>query len=43
MVKIVFSDKIGLFNYEEFFNTQIDKKKKDHSYRVFKVTLTILL
>ena len=25
-----------LFDYERFFYTQIDKKKKDHSYRVFK-------
>lgn len=24
------------FNYEEYFKAQIDKKKKDHSYRIFK-------
>lgn len=26
----------NLFNYEDFFHEQIMKKKKDHSYRVFK-------
>lgn len=29
----------NLFNYDQFFNTQIEKKKKDHSYRVFKKVL----
>ncbi|XP_052780821.1 5-aminolevulinate synthase, erythroid-specific, mitochondrial-like isoform X1 [Mya arenaria] len=30
------SDTSQLFNYDKFFNTQIDRKKRDHSYRVFK-------
>ena len=30
---------IELFNYDKFFNTQIEKKKRDHSYRVFKKVL----
>ena len=25
-----------LFNYEDFFENQIEKKKSDHTYRVFK-------
>ena len=29
----------NLFNYENFFHTQIEKKKQDHSYRVFKKVL----
>ncbi|KAL4226156.1 5-aminolevulinate synthase [Mactra antiquata] len=29
----------GLFNYDKFFNGEIEKKKKDHSYRVFKKVL----
>lgn len=29
----------NLFNYDKFFNSQIEKKKKDHSYRVFKRVL----
>ena len=27
------------FNYEKFFEEQIEKKKEDHSYRVFKKVL----
>ncbi|PSN56404.1 5-aminolevulinate synthase [Blattella germanica] len=30
------SEKIEVFPYEEFFQEQIMKKKKDHSYRVFR-------
>lgn len=29
----------SLFDYDKFFKGQIDKKKKDHSYRVFKKVL----
>lgn len=29
----------GLFDYESFFTDKIEKKKKDHSYRVFKKVL----
>ncbi|XP_060553913.1 5-aminolevulinate synthase, erythroid-specific, mitochondrial-like isoform X3 [Ruditapes philippinarum] len=29
----------NLFNYEKFFDGQIEKKKRDHSYRVFKKVL----
>ncbi|XP_053377709.1 5-aminolevulinate synthase-like isoform X3 [Mercenaria mercenaria] len=29
----------NLFNYDKFFNNQIEKKKRDHSYRVFKKVL----
>lgn len=28
-----------VFDYEQFFQEQIDKKKKDHSYRIFKKVL----
>ncbi|XP_064606460.1 5-aminolevulinate synthase, non-specific, mitochondrial-like isoform X2 [Liolophura sinensis] len=28
-----------VFDYEQFFQDQIDKKKKDHSYRIFKKVL----
>ena len=27
---------LPVFDYEDFFKAQIDKKKKDHTYRVFK-------
>ena len=27
---------LGVFQYESFFHNQILKKKKDHSYRIFK-------
>lgn len=30
---------VELFDYERFFDNQIEKKKKDHSYRVFKKVL----
>jgi len=30
---------IGFFPYEDFFHTQITKKKQDHSYRIFKKVL----
>lgn len=34
---LLFSDlPQNLFNYERFFVSQIEKKKQDHSYRVFK-------
>lgn len=29
----------NLFNYDKFFQSQIEKKKQDHSYRVFKKVL----
>ncbi|XP_071081964.1 5-aminolevulinate synthase-like isoform X2 [Haliotis cracherodii] len=29
-------DPPGFFNYEAFFANEVDKKKKDHSYRIFK-------
>ena len=30
---------LDVFDYEEFFHEQILKKKKDHTYRVFKKVL----
>ncbi|KFM82138.1 5-aminolevulinate synthase, nonspecific, mitochondrial, partial [Stegodyphus mimosarum] len=30
------TEKAEEFQYEDFFREQIDKKKRDHSYRVFK-------
>ncbi|XP_044741391.1 5-aminolevulinate synthase, erythroid-specific, mitochondrial [Chrysoperla carnea] len=35
------SQKDGMFRYEEFFHDQIMRKKKDHSYRVFKKVLRL--
>ncbi|KAK2187151.1 hypothetical protein NP493_173g01002 [Ridgeia piscesae] len=30
------SPRKAVFNYEEFFNAEIEKKKQDHSYRIFR-------
>ncbi|XP_052279099.1 5-aminolevulinate synthase, erythroid-specific, mitochondrial-like isoform X1 [Dreissena polymorpha] len=38
-IKMETIDNRKLFNYERFFNGEIDKKKKNHTYRVFKKVL----
>ena len=36
MYQILAPSSANVFNYESFFNEQIENKKRDHTYRVFR-------